>query len=263
MGKTFEEIIKFNPYHDRLGRFTTGGNASFMTIRTKDPKKQHMADVAIARAKEQSNKETRRTFKPEKLEAEVITGAGSYKISGGEIVTPSGKKVYVTGNEKYKELPKESPMYKQAIKAGIAEPVVVDGRNIYPKSVIETAVKQTKQEKENRKWNMDNNVSGYEEIKQAQRYNAEQRRKFNEAFDSEDGVVPTPHSIDVAALAAKYPRASAYIHAESYSMASNHDKSVAGNKAMERIRRGEDHKTAITDMEREWSEAATRSSMWA
>lgn len=54
--KTFSEILKFNPYHDRLGRFTsgTGGSATFMTMRTRDPKKQHMADKAIARAKEKA-----------------------------------------------------------------------------------------------------------------------------------------------------------------------------------------------------------------
>lgn len=46
-----EEIEKFNPYHDRLGRFTTAGGATSMTIRTKDPKKQHMADKAVERAR--------------------------------------------------------------------------------------------------------------------------------------------------------------------------------------------------------------------
>ena len=52
---TFNEIAKFNPYHDRLGRFTTGGGATSFTIRTKDPSKQHMADIAIAREKERSS----------------------------------------------------------------------------------------------------------------------------------------------------------------------------------------------------------------
>ena len=46
------EIEKFNPYHDRLGRFSSGGSAASFTIRTKDPKKQHWADKAIAREKE-------------------------------------------------------------------------------------------------------------------------------------------------------------------------------------------------------------------
>ena len=33
VAKTFNEILKFNPYHDRLGRFTTGGgfmNSSYV-----------------------------------------------------------------------------------------------------------------------------------------------------------------------------------------------------------------------------------------
>lgn len=54
VAKTFNEILKFNPYHDRLGRFTTGGSAASFTIRTKDPSKQHMADMAISREKERS-----------------------------------------------------------------------------------------------------------------------------------------------------------------------------------------------------------------
>lgn len=54
--KSFSEVLKFNPYHDSKGRFTSGngGSVSFMTIQTRDPKKQHMADKAIARAKEKA-----------------------------------------------------------------------------------------------------------------------------------------------------------------------------------------------------------------
>lgn len=49
-----EHIEKFNPYHDRLGRFATASGAASFTVRTKDPKKQHMADLAIAREKERA-----------------------------------------------------------------------------------------------------------------------------------------------------------------------------------------------------------------
>ena len=54
--KTFSEIVeKFNPWHDALGRFCSGngGAATFMTVQTRDPNKQHMADMAIARLKQQ------------------------------------------------------------------------------------------------------------------------------------------------------------------------------------------------------------------
>lgn len=52
VAKTFDEILKFNPYHDARGRFASANSYAQFTIRTKDPKKQHMADMAIAREKE-------------------------------------------------------------------------------------------------------------------------------------------------------------------------------------------------------------------
>lgn len=48
------EIQKFNPYHDERGRFSTSSGYATFTFRTKDPKKQHMADMAIARERERS-----------------------------------------------------------------------------------------------------------------------------------------------------------------------------------------------------------------
>ena len=50
-----EEVEKFNPYHDSLGRFSTADSAAHFTIRTRDPGKQHMADMAIAREKDRHN----------------------------------------------------------------------------------------------------------------------------------------------------------------------------------------------------------------
>lgn len=54
VAKTFDEILKFNPYHDSRGRFASANSYSSFTIRTKDPKKQHMADMAISREKERA-----------------------------------------------------------------------------------------------------------------------------------------------------------------------------------------------------------------
>lgn len=77
IAKTFNQIIeKFNPYHDRLGRFSSpGGAASF----TYAPGKSKAHDNAIAREKERS----------EKQEA-VITSAGkmaSYVVDSYGIET--------------------------------------------------------------------------------------------------------------------------------------------------------------------------------
>ena len=47
----YDAIAKFNPYHDRKGRFSRAHQAAFFTIQTKDPSKQHWADRGIAREK--------------------------------------------------------------------------------------------------------------------------------------------------------------------------------------------------------------------
>lgn len=48
-------VEKFNPYHDKkTGRFTTAENATVFTIRTKDPKKQYLADRGIEREKKRT-----------------------------------------------------------------------------------------------------------------------------------------------------------------------------------------------------------------
>ena len=47
-------VHKFNPYHDQLGRFTTSAGYTSFTTHTRDPKKQHWADMAIARMKQQA-----------------------------------------------------------------------------------------------------------------------------------------------------------------------------------------------------------------
>ena len=52
VAKTFDEILKFNPYHDARGRFASANSATSFTIRTKDPDKQHLADRAKEREKE-------------------------------------------------------------------------------------------------------------------------------------------------------------------------------------------------------------------
>lgn len=55
VAKTFDEILKFNPYHDARGRFASANSATSFTIRTKDPSKQGLADAAAAREKERQS----------------------------------------------------------------------------------------------------------------------------------------------------------------------------------------------------------------
>lgn len=54
-------IEKFNPYHDRLGRFTTASAASSFTIRTRGGAyQQGMVDRAIEREKKRTNEDKRK-----------------------------------------------------------------------------------------------------------------------------------------------------------------------------------------------------------
>lgn len=50
--KTFEEILKFNPYHDALGRFSSANGAHSFTIRTNSPAGQKA--IANIKAKQQA-----------------------------------------------------------------------------------------------------------------------------------------------------------------------------------------------------------------
>lgn len=54
VAKTFTEVLKFNPYHDSLGRFSSANGAASMTIRTSSKLWQNAADKAIAREKERT-----------------------------------------------------------------------------------------------------------------------------------------------------------------------------------------------------------------
>lgn len=55
-------------------------------------------------------------------------------------------------------------------------------------------------------------------------------------------------------IKAEYPRAAAYLKAESYSLSENDGKFTAGKKAVDRIINGEDYAAVIADMEKEWSD---------
>lgn len=46
-------LNKFNPYHDARGRFATANGYTSFTTHTRDPKKQHWADMDVARLKQQ------------------------------------------------------------------------------------------------------------------------------------------------------------------------------------------------------------------
>ena len=64
VAKSYSDLRKFNPYHDSRGRFSTANGYATFTARTKDPKKQHWADAAIAREKKRQAAATAAPAKP-------------------------------------------------------------------------------------------------------------------------------------------------------------------------------------------------------
>lgn len=56
IAKTFDEVLKFNPYHGADGRFSNSHGAASFTVRTRDPAKQHWADKAKLREQERQVK---------------------------------------------------------------------------------------------------------------------------------------------------------------------------------------------------------------
>lgn len=46
LAKSFNEVLKFNPYHGYHGYFSSASGATSFTFQTRDPSKQHLADNA-------------------------------------------------------------------------------------------------------------------------------------------------------------------------------------------------------------------------
>ena len=90
--KTFDEILKFNPYHDRLGRFTTSGGASSFTYA---PGKSKAHDNAI-----QNEKQSAKGFKGTLYHGSPETDIEEFDIGRAGKNTSSGEKlIYFTDSK--------------------------------------------------------------------------------------------------------------------------------------------------------------------
>ena len=78
-----------------------------------------------------------------------------------------------------------------------------------------------------------------------------------------DGIGKTPNKpeFELDELKKKYPRAAAYMKAESWQLASHYAKATAGTHGLERIIEGEDYEQVLCDMEAEW-DAHVKEHMW-
>lgn len=107
-------------------------------------------------------------------------------------------------------------------------------------------------------------IEGLNEIKAALEAERAYRRAFDRMMEDEhnDGVNPPKRPVaNSDDLKARYPRAAAYIKAETWEMTSHYAKSGAGRRAKERIIDGDDPVLVLAKMEAEWSNYC-KEDMW-
>ncbi len=90
--KTFEDVLKFNPYHDRLGRFTSAGSAASFTYK---PGQSAAHDKAI-----ENEKQTSKGFKGTLYHGSPETDIEEFDINRAGKNTSSGEKlIYFTDSK--------------------------------------------------------------------------------------------------------------------------------------------------------------------
>lgn len=98
-------------------------------------------------------------------------------------------------------------------------------------------------------------IEGLKILKDAIRDIENWHYEFEKSFDDVGGLGVRPYpEHDITALKEKYPRAAAFLLAESWEYMPHYMRSTAGIKAKERIINGEDYNEVIKDMKAEWDE---------
>lgn len=106
VAKTFDKILKFNPYHDARGRFTSATGATSMTVHTSSAAGQKA--IANIKAREQAA-------------GGGAGGSGSSEAESAPLTTPGGHKPHMKGQELFDHTEKELGVSQQEAKDMIRE----------------------------------------------------------------------------------------------------------------------------------------------
>ena len=90
----FTNFKKFNPYHGADGRFTTGASATSFTYRTKDPRKQWMADKAKGKERGRVRKQAIHSAE-DKIRNQDFESLSVIDANGTELLFKDGEKSQV------------------------------------------------------------------------------------------------------------------------------------------------------------------------
>jgi len=98
-------------------------------------------------------------------------------------------------------------------------------------------------------------IEGLKELEDARNAEESYHYELNRRMEDEQlsGLLPGAPKVSSKDVAAKYPRAAAYLKAYRWTLASHYAKAAAGRKALEAIINGDDYNKALTDMDAEWS----------
>lgn len=169
---------------------------------------------------------------------------GGYQISGGFVTTPSGRRQEI---QTFRELTQTEKA--QVARMGDIKDPVLAGRMALPREVAERAILQRNQEQAA----LQRNVPGLEELREARASDAAERERFERSVYGGSGRLQgNPASNSAQALEQRYPRAAAYLHAESWSYSRDDVKATLGVEAKNAIASGKSYKTVIDEMEKKW-----------
>jgi len=187
-----------------------------------------------------------------------------YEVNGKKIVVENGT-ISVNGNlvtglvyphqiRDIKDAPKSTRDNIAKNKLDMTGKVYVDCRTglTIDREIAEEAARQTVEI--NTAKDPKNIIEGYAELQAAYTDVARYYRDLEKSYDTSISLEPI--KIKPEELEKQYPVAAAYIKAKIYNEADNYAKSTAGKKAMERIIKGENYETVITEMEAEWKAVA-------
>ncbi len=188
------------------------------------------------------------------MKQEIASHGKTYLIEDGIITLPSGKRISGTQIIEVKDAPKAA---REACKSIDLSDFVWFCAGFTYRDIAEIAVAQSRQVAKDHADNLAARVPGLDLLRAALADEDRYARQFNRMMEDEsnDGArPPKPVKANLDNLREQYPIAAAYIHAESYSLASNYAKSSAGSKAIKAIEAGQDAIAAIATMEKEWSD---------
>lgn len=102
-------------------------------------------------------------------------------------------------------------------------------------------------------------IPGYHALSELVAKREQEDAAFRAAMERGNGRLParTVTDDDIDAACRRHPVAAAYRKAEAFARASAYRKSLAGQRAKQRLLAGEDYETVIAEMDNEWSEAAS------